>query len=100
MSSAVRRSISCYNLPAFGLPGEDFFIDDQDEEQSEQRRQMFEVLRAKKESLDLALKQKLAELKAICLQEAVSILISTRDLEGITCWCFLSTTSSVVMTQF
>lgn len=74
MSSAakVRRSISCYNLPAFGLPADDYLRDDQEDEEFEIRRQMYETLKAKKESYDLALKQKLAELKALCLQEAVS----------------------------
>ena len=70
-SSKVRRSISCYNLAGFGVA--DDFLDDRDEEEFEERRQMYETLKARKDSLDLALKQKLAELKAICLQEAVSV---------------------------
>jgi len=73
--SKVRRSISCYNLPVLGLPS-DMMLDDPEDEATEQRRQMYEVLLAKHESLKLALKQKEAELKAVCLQEAVSNVMS------------------------
>ena len=51
-------------------------LDDPEDEATEQRRQMYEVLLAKHESLKLALKQKEAELKAVCLQEAVSNVMS------------------------
>lgn len=65
-TSKVRRSISCYSLPTLG-------IDDENEE-TEERREMHEALRVRKEALQGALNTKLAELKALCLREAVSCL--------------------------
>ena len=82
-SSKVRRSISCYSLPTFGVlnaqngadGSESNTVDPNDEilsQESEERREMYEALRVKQETLQDALQQKLAELKALCLREAVS----------------------------
>lgn len=45
---------------------------DNEEQLCESRREMYEELRARKESLEFSLQSKLAELKAICIREAVS----------------------------
>lgn len=66
-TSKVRRSISCYSLPALGVTDEENI-----EEQREERREMYDALRARKEALEAARADKLAELKALCLREAVS----------------------------
>lgn len=76
-SHKVRRSISCYSLPALGQglnnpddPGSDSFLN---EEEDEERKQMYNKLRARKEALQDALEAKMSELKALCLREAVCI---------------------------
>lgn len=74
----VRRSISCYSLPSIGqqhlnlVPndnGSDSYLN---EEEDEERKQMYNKLRARKEALNDALQAKMNELKALCLREAVS----------------------------
>lgn len=85
----VRRSISCYSLPAIGQQqllnlvsaddcnGSDSYLN---EEEEEERKQMYNKLRAKKEALNDALEAKMNELKALCLREAVSninLIVST-----------------------
>ena len=39
----------------------------------EERREMFETLKVRKEALEDALNKKVAELKALCLREGVSL---------------------------
>lgn len=46
--------------------------DENEDHGEEERREMREVLRARKETLNARLAEKLAELKEMCLQEAVS----------------------------
>lgn len=77
----VRRSISCYSLPALGQPqfnvagsingdnGSDSYLND---EEDEEKKQMYNKLRARREALNDALESKMNELKALCLREAVS----------------------------
>lgn len=48
---------------------------DNEDRISESRHQMYEELKARKESLESSLRSKLAELKAICIQEAVCITL-------------------------
>lgn len=84
----VRRSISCYHLPSIGgvegatlSPEEErdreeedsSMADENEDPDAETRRELYETLRAKKESVDQLLQAKLAELKALCLKEAVSV---------------------------
>lgn len=71
-SGKVRRSISCYNIgAACGI--DEFGVDENAlDHKLEERRKMHEELKARKEILNTRLAEKLAELKGICLQEAVS----------------------------
>ncbi|KAI1278740.1 FERM domain-containing protein 4A [Halotydeus destructor] len=66
-TSKVRRSISCYSLPALGVADAE---DHEEDERAEERREMHEALRVRKEALESAMQAKLAELKALCLREA------------------------------
>ena len=79
----VRRSISCYSLPSIGqqqllnCPGDngsDSYLND---EEDEERKQMYNKLRARKEALNDALELKMNELKALCLREAVRTTVFT-----------------------
>ena len=116
-TARVRRSISCYALPSYGLSASDDVtldsssngcadsqaqsstaaavdtrssshrrtmsrvedaesIENDNEDQiSESRREMYEELRARKETLESNLQNKIAELKAICIREAVCITL-------------------------
>lgn len=73
MTGKVRRSISCYSLPVCGT-GDDF-PNENEEHQVEERREMYEELKVRKETLNARLAEKLAELKEMCLQEAVSFFL-------------------------
>lgn len=48
---------------------------DNEDQINESRREMFEELRARKETLESNLQSKIAELKAICIREAVSLTL-------------------------
>lgn len=114
-TARVRRSISCYALPSYGLSASDdgtlesstngcgdsqaqssiagdtrssshrrtmsrtedaeSIENDNEEQISESRRELYEELRARKESLESNLASKIAELKAICIREAVCITL-------------------------
>jgi len=47
-------------------------IDDENVAEQEQRREMYENLRIRKETLENTLQAKLTELKKLCIREAVS----------------------------
>ena len=71
-TAKVRRSISCYNLPVWS--DADGFANENADHEVEERREMYEVLKVRKAAVNARLAEKLAELRELCLNEAVSQL--------------------------
>ena len=70
---SLRRSLSSHSLPTLRIEDEELI--QLENNKAEKQKEMFETLKVRKEALEEAKNKKLAELKSLCLKEAVNMFL-------------------------